>query len=153
MPRNEENKMNQLQTVLDALENGIKVRNYEGGTRYQPPLEEKAIAIVKQMMQVEPVAYEFRMFPEGATASGAWSPCSKEHHEMYIRTPMFENWVYETRALFAAPQAVPAGFVLVPVEPTQKQLKAAMDCSAKLAIPSGKDYYRAMLAAAPKGVV
>ena len=49
--------MKDLQTVLDALENGIKVRNCEGGTKYQPPLEAEAIAIVKQMMQSEPIAW------------------------------------------------------------------------------------------------
>ena len=47
----------QLQTVLDALENGIKVRNFEGGTKYQPALEAEAIIIIKQMMQAEPVAW------------------------------------------------------------------------------------------------
>jgi hypothetical protein len=82
--------MNQLQTVLDALENGIKVRNCEGGTEYQPPLEAEAIAIVKQMMQAEPVAgiYENRKCSIGAPDSrdieNGWSP------------------------LYTAPQAAPA---------------------------------------------
>ena len=44
----------QLQIVLDALENGIKVRNFEGGTKYQPALEAEAITIIKQMIQAEP---------------------------------------------------------------------------------------------------
>jgi hypothetical protein len=116
--------MKDLQTVLDALE------------RYQTKRQDfdtftEAIAIVRGMMQVEPVAgiYENRKVSIGAPDSrdveNGWSP------------------------LFTAPQAVPAGFVLVPVDPTQEQLKAATACSAKLAIPSGEDYYRAMLAASP----
>jgi hypothetical protein len=31
------------QAALDALENGKRVRNYEGGTKYQPPIEDAAM--------------------------------------------------------------------------------------------------------------
>ena len=55
--------LKQLQTVLDALENGIKVRNFEGGTKYQPALEAEAISIIKQMMQAKPVAWRYK-FPQ-----------------------------------------------------------------------------------------
>jgi hypothetical protein len=85
--------MNQLQRVLDALEDA----GYHGSV----------IAIVKQMMQAEPVAYESRMYPEKTTARNTWSPCTKEQHDMYIRSPEFQGWIYEARALFAEPQAVP----------------------------------------------
>jgi hypothetical protein len=100
--------MNQLQTVLDALLNDLCYLQIADAHDKSLKINKEAIAIIKQMMQVEPVAYEFRTCPERVTESNAWTPCSKKQHEMYIRTPMFENWVYETRALFAAPQAVPA---------------------------------------------
>ena len=85
--------MNQLQTVLDAL----KDAGYY----------DSAIAIVKQMMQAEPVAYEFRMYPEKTTARNIWSPCTKEQHDQYIRSPEFQGWIYEARALYTAPQEAP----------------------------------------------
>ena len=48
-----------------------------------------------------------------------------------------------------APQAVPAGFVLVPVEPT-----IAMKACCELSMAnSTSEIYKAMLAAAPKGAV
>ncbi len=36
--------------ALDALINGRKVRNGEGGTEYQPPLEDAAIAALKESL-------------------------------------------------------------------------------------------------------
>ena len=42
------NKDEALRQALDALENGKRVRNAEGGTKYQPELEDKAIATIKE---------------------------------------------------------------------------------------------------------
>jgi hypothetical protein len=55
--------MNDLRTAaqqaLEALENGRRVRACEGGTKYQPPLEEAAIAALRSALaqqEQEPVA-------------------------------------------------------------------------------------------------
>jgi len=37
--------------AFDALINGKKVRNGEGGTKYQPPLEDAAIAALKEVLK------------------------------------------------------------------------------------------------------
>lgn len=59
--------------------------------------------------------------------------------------------------LYAAPisqqvaePSVPKGWKLVPVEAVQEQLRAATQCSSRIKTPSGRDYYRAMVAAAPQ---
>jgi len=39
-----------LKLALEALENGKRVRNAEGGTKYQPDLEDKAIIVIKQAL-------------------------------------------------------------------------------------------------------
>jgi hypothetical protein len=39
-----------LKLALEALENGKRVRNAEGGTKYQPDLEDKAIAACEQAL-------------------------------------------------------------------------------------------------------
>jgi hypothetical protein len=49
-----------LKLALEALENGKRVRNAEGGTKYQPDLEDKAITAIKQALAEpvqEPVAW------------------------------------------------------------------------------------------------
>lgn len=38
-----------LDVALEALENGKRVRNCEGGTKYQPDLEDHAIAKLKEV--------------------------------------------------------------------------------------------------------
>ena len=105
--------MNQLQTVLDALEDA--------------GYYDSAIAIVKQMMQAEP---EIEI---GVNESSA---C----RFLPVGTKLYTH---------PAPQAVPAGFVLVPVEPT-----IAMKACCELSMAnSTSEIYKAMLAAAPKGAV
>jgi hypothetical protein len=39
-----------LKLALEALENGKRVRNADGGTKYQPELEDKAILAIKQAL-------------------------------------------------------------------------------------------------------
>lgn len=39
--------------ALEALENGARVRNAEGGTKYQPPLEEAAIKAIRNHLGVK----------------------------------------------------------------------------------------------------
>jgi hypothetical protein len=48
-----------LRLALEALENGKRVRNAEGGTKYQPDLEDKAITAIKAALEAkdEPVAW------------------------------------------------------------------------------------------------
>ena len=48
-----------LKLALEALKNGKRVRNAEGGTKYQPDLEDNAITAIKQALAApvqEPVA-------------------------------------------------------------------------------------------------
>jgi len=40
-----------LQQALEALENGKRVRNGEGGTKYQPTIEDAAIAAIKEVLK------------------------------------------------------------------------------------------------------
>jgi hypothetical protein len=57
------NKDELLKLALEALENGKRVRNAEGGTKYQPELEDKAITAIKQARSApvqEPVAHDYR---------------------------------------------------------------------------------------------
>lgn len=40
-----------MQQALDALENGKRVRNFEGGTKFQPPLEDAAITALRAQLE------------------------------------------------------------------------------------------------------
>jgi hypothetical protein len=123
--------MNQLQRVLDALEDA----GYHGSV----------ITIVKQMMQAEPVAHQFY------GSDFEW--CNFDNDAHYQNTVEDRGWVVRALYTHPTPQAVPAGFVLVPLEPTQEM------CIAARAVPEPvKPYpthfhliWDAMLAAAPKG--
>jgi hypothetical protein len=42
-----------LKLALEALENGKRVRNAEGGTKYQPDLEDKTITAIKQALAAQ----------------------------------------------------------------------------------------------------
>lgn len=42
-----------LRQALEALENGARVRNAEGGTKYQPPIEEAAIEAIRNHLGVK----------------------------------------------------------------------------------------------------
>jgi hypothetical protein len=84
--------MSQLQTVLDALNSAGSVHGYEEEQRYL-----KAIEIIKQMMQSEPVGYVFAghgLDYIGCVISG--TP-SNDYMPVYASP--------------AAPPAVPAGWV------------------------------------------
>ena len=61
------------------------------------------------------------------------------------------NAVFEAQAkkLTNAP-AIPEGMKLVPVEPTQEMLRAATNYGARTKVTCGRDYFKAMLAAAPE---
>ena len=61
------------------------------------------IVDANKMAAAEPVAYQFRMRADWVADWGMWSPCNKEHHEMYIRAPKLHDWHYETRALYTSP--------------------------------------------------
>ena len=64
-----------------------------------------------------PVAWQYRSLRD----NGAWFDCTKERFEMRCTQP--EIW--EARALYAAPPTAPAGWKLVPVNPTPEMWKAA----------------------------
>lgn len=42
-----------LRQALEALDNGARVRNAEGGTKYQPPIEEAAIEAIRNHLGVK----------------------------------------------------------------------------------------------------
>ena len=125
--------MNKLQTVRDALE-------YEACCG--PTKLNEALAIVDELMAQEPVAEVTEAYL--ATGVVEWNP----HQGSVI--------VVGTK-LYVAPvavQAVPAGFVLVPVEPTPEMVNAGRTTP----MPSDSEWdedddyravYKAMLAAAP----
>jgi hypothetical protein len=55
-----------LKLALEALKNGKRVRNAEGGTKYQPDLEDKALTAIKQALAApvqEPVAWKWHQAP------------------------------------------------------------------------------------------
>jgi hypothetical protein len=61
-----------LALALEALENGKRVRNAEGGTKYQPDLEDKAITAIKQARALDKMA-------ENARDLGLdYEPCCKD---------------------------------------------------------------------------
>ena len=135
-----EGSMNKLQTVLDALISAGSVRGYEEEQRYL-----KAIAIVKEIMAQEPV---------GKLVINKYSDAGIGI-EFSIQNP--EEVLFVNQPIYAAPvavQAVPAGFVLVPVEPTPEMVNAGRTTP----MPSDSEWdedddyravYKAMLAAAP----
>jgi phage shock protein A len=45
-----------MRQALAALENGKRVRNCEGGTLFQPPLEDAAIAALRERLGTQPPA-------------------------------------------------------------------------------------------------
>jgi hypothetical protein len=90
----------QLLAQRDALleaQNGKKVRNHEGGTRYQPPVEDAAITAIKTALdqpEQEPVAWwivskttdeEFV-----SVRPNDWSDINWEKHPLYTHPPRRE---------------------------------------------------------------
>jgi hypothetical protein len=105
--------MNQLQTVLDALEmNRVMATDSDGNyTREITPKQiTEAIAIVKQMLQAEPVEYQSRRKPDFGSDWTYWENCSEATFKDCLKFPKLHDWTYEARALYARPaqQAVPA---------------------------------------------
>lgn len=101
-----------LQQALDALENGKRVRYFEGGTKYQPDLEDAAIIALRSALaapQPEPV-HQFR-----ALGCSDWYD---GHPDRTIKGP------YETRTLYASPPAAPAPAVREPL--TDEQIEACI---------------------------
>ena len=94
-----------LQAEVEAVKatNASQIKTIERYWGEVDTLQSRITALEGQ----EPVAYEFRMRADWVADWGLWSPCSKEHHEMYIRTPKLHDWVYETRASFLAAGAAP----------------------------------------------
>ncbi|WP_241017632.1 hypothetical protein [Burkholderia sp. Ac-20349] len=90
----------------------------------------------------EPVAWDFRMISGDVTAD--WHRCASKAHADELRKPDYAGAI-EVRDLFAGPQpvAIPAGYALVPLVPTDEMLNAT-DLTHHLAEPA----YTAMVAAA-----
>ena len=56
--------------------------------------------------KVEPALWQYRMRGEWASED-CWTPwdnCSEASAYNYIRAPISNGWIFETRALYAAPQ-------------------------------------------------
>ena len=136
--------MNQdLQTVLDALVqvDALIEHQFTGTRKGMTALQNacdaasEAITIVRGMMQVEPV---------GEVSGNDWS-CALLYKDMEPGSPVY--------AAPVAPQAVPAGWKLVPVEPTE-----AMEIAGAMAHEQSKchdnigpiqDAWQAMIKEAP----
>jgi hypothetical protein len=88
-----------VKLVLEALQNGKRVRNAEGGTEYQPDLEDEAItalreALAEQPAQQEPVAHQYQ------GKDGEWRNFIDQRH--YESTVADGSW--PIRALYTTPQ-------------------------------------------------
>jgi hypothetical protein len=146
--------MSQLQTVLDAL---TRYRT-ETPLGHQPhmitDLADEAIAIVKQMMQAEPVA----CLVETERSVLVWPIDDFNDASTYCEPDDFPQYLYT----HPEPQTVPAGFALVPVELTPEmlraiQLKSAIGAEIAAnwtgAYESFQELYSVAITAAPKGAV
>ena len=74
-------------------------------------LEGTKLAAAPQQEAQEPVEWQSRTRPtwEGNTSPWShWKPCTKEQAEDYWKTPLLNDWAYEARALYTAPQPSPA---------------------------------------------
>lgn len=103
-----------LQQALDALENGKRVRNFEGGTKYQPDLEDAVITALREAIaapQPKPVAWLKTMY------SGNRPMLEVDHS----KPPKADSI-----PVYAAPPAAPAPAVREPLpEPVQRLMRFA----------------------------
>jgi hypothetical protein len=69
-----------LKLALEALKNGKRVRNAEGGTKYQPDLEDKAITAIKQALAAQPAVPDAFGTREGEHPEyiQGWNDCRAE---------------------------------------------------------------------------
>jgi len=54
-----------LRQALESLENGKRVRAGEGGTKYQPPLEDSAIAVLRAALEQPSPVFQDHSIPLG----------------------------------------------------------------------------------------
>ena len=84
-----------LRLALEALENGKRVRNADGGTKYQPDLEDKAITAIKAALEAkdEPVAV-WELFEDGwdSIAAPYWMELLPVGTKLYTAPPQ-RTWV------------------------------------------------------------
>lgn len=86
-------------------------------------------------MKLEPVAWQFRHKPTNAS----WNYCSKTDAAEFAAIGD-----YETRPLYA----IPEGYKVVPVEPTEAMLRAGREVFGEHVEDTDSDYlriYRAMI--------
>jgi len=119
-------------------------RGLKAGVCYCKPAEQEAVA----------AQHRFRRPEKGTPDWSVWQPC-KINNKRPAREIDSQGYQVEYRALYTAPQptAVPAGYALVPVEPTEAMLNAARDWSLKkygqaVGNDGARGCYAAMLAAA-----
>jgi len=80
-------------------------------------------AAIENIEQDEPCAYQYRLYPDWIKEEQRdyeWKPCSKESYQDYIKAPVVNNWIYETRALYAIPQPAPPETEWLPIETAPK---------------------------------
>ena len=72
-----------LRLALEALENGKRVRNAEGGTKYQPDLEDKAITAIKAALEAKDEPHGWKLVPIEPTDEmlKAMDECSTEGYD------------------------------------------------------------------------
>lgn len=141
--------------VMEAWDETVLPKARDGMT--QERMEELRAALAEQAEQ-EPVAaqHRFRHPEKGTPDWSVWQPC-KINNKRPAHEIDSQGYQVEYRALYTAPQpaAVPAGYALVPVEPTEAMLNAARDWSLKkygqaVGNDGARGCYAAMLAAANK---
>jgi len=142
--------MNELQTSMAALEECLYDHangKYRGAA--SKAQRERVIAMFKEVMAQEPIG---KLVINKHSDAGIGI-------EFSIQNP--EEVLFVNQSIYAAPvavQVVPAGWQLVPVEPTPEMVNAGRTTP----MPSDSEWdedddyravYKAMLAAAPKGAV
>jgi hypothetical protein len=123
-----------LKLALEALENGKRVRNAEGGTKYQPDLEDKTITAIKQALAAQQ-EHEPENEPYVSLASVqepvAWVDLLKQAEEVVRSKSLWKKYIDGTplandiavwMASFAQEHATP------PAQPAPVQPVATVQC-------------------------
>lgn len=110
----------------------------------------------------EAVAWQYRLRPTWSQTPWdcfEWKNCTVEAAADYQKTPLLHDWEYQVRALgvIGGAGGVPAGWKLVPVEPTEEMLVHGQEAwlamwRSKPSIEDCKEAentYKAMLSASP----
>jgi hypothetical protein len=93
----------EAQQVLDALNDVFETENWNSYIDAKKLLRAR-LSAPEPSASVEPVAWQSRMRPNWEENGWTqWKDCPKEQADNFWKTPRLNDWVYEARALYAAP--------------------------------------------------